>query len=248
MKSTYCYTTLYVYGFSQDDTKAIADAVLKVSESLVNNLSEASRQQMTAVANRQVERSEERLRKVRDEIRHLRAQQQTIDPTMMAKSEASLQNQLQSQLAGLQTRYNTLLQSVEKNAPSANSLRKQISALEAQLDEQKKRLGDPNTKTDKLVPGEDSTNISAVLTKFEELNVDLDFATKAYVTSLAAFETALAEAQKQERYFATFVMPTRPEIALYPLRLLDTFIAMLVFLAVWMISQFLYRSIRDHAI
>jgi capsular polysaccharide transport system permease protein len=222
--------------------------VLKVSENLVNNLSEASRQQMTAVANRQVARSEERLRKVREEIRHLRAQQQTIDPTMMAKSEAELQNQLQSQMASLETRYNTLLQSVDKNAPSANSLRKQISALAQQLSEQKQRLGDPNVKTSKLVAGEDRTNISAVLNKFEELTVDQDFATKAYVTSLAAFETALAEVQKQERYFATFVSPTRPEIALYPMRLLDSFIALLVFLAVWMISQFLYRSFRDHAI
>ena len=67
-------------------------------------------------------------------------------------------------------------------------------------------------------------------------------------TSLAAFETALAEAQKQERYFATFIAPMRPEIALYPKRLLDTFIAVLVLCAVWMISQFLYRSFRDHAI
>jgi len=246
--STTGNTTLFIYAFSPDDTKAIADAVLKVSENLVNNLSEASRQQMTAVANRQVARSEERLRKVREEIRHLRAQQQTIDPTMMAKSEAELQNQLQSQMASLETRYNTLLQSVDKNAPSANSLRKQISALAQQLSEQKQRLGDPNVKTSKLVAGEDRTNISAVLNKFEELTVDQDFATKAYVTSLAAFETALAEVQKQERYFATFVSPTRPEIALYPMRLLDSFIALLVFLAVWMISQFLYRSFRDHAI
>jgi len=240
--------TLYIYAFSADDTKAIADAVLKVSETLVNNLSEASRLQMTAVASRQVARSEEQLKKVRDEIRTVRAQQQTLDPTMMAKIEGGLQNQLQTQLTTLQTRYNALLLSVDKDSPSARSLHKQIITLVEQLSEQKKRLGDPNVKTDKLTVGQDQTNISAVLTKFEELTVDQAFATKAYTTSLAAFETALAEAQKQERYFATFVSPTRPEIALYPLRLLDSFIALLVMLAVWMISQFLYRSFRDHAI
>ena len=56
------------------------------------------------------------------------------------------------------------------------------------------------------------------------------------------------EAQRQERYFATFVTPTRPEIALYPMRYLDSFIAFLVLLAAWMATQFLYRSFRDHAI
>ena len=90
--------------------------------------------------------------------------------------------------------------------------------------------------------------MAEVLNKFEELTIEQNFATQAYTTALAAFETAIAEAQKQERYFATFVSPTRPEIALYPLRWLDSFIAFLVLLAVWMVSQFLYRSFRDHAI
>lgn len=247
--STTGNTTLYIYGFSPDDAKTIADAVLKVSESLVNNLSEASRQQMTQVASNQVTRSEERLKKVRDEIRRLRIDKQTIDPSVLTKIEGSLQQSLQSQLASIQTRYGTVLQSVDKDSPSARILKKQITALEEQLAAQREKISDDGTeKTGRVKIGEEDSNIAGVLNKFEELTVEQGFATQAYTTSLAAFETALAEAQKQERYFATFVTPTRPEIALYPMRLLDSFIALLVFLAVWMISQFLYRSFRDHAI
>lgn len=247
--STTGNTTLYIYGFSPDDSKAIADAVLKVSETLVNNLSEASRQQMTAVASRQVERAEGRLKKVRDEIRQLRVDQQTIDPTVLTKIEGSLQQSLQSQLSGIQTRYNTVLQSVDKDSPSARILKKQITALEEQLAAQREKISDHGVqKAGRVKAGQEDSNIAGVLNKFEELTVEQGFATQAYTTSLAAFETALAEAQKQERYFATFVSPTRPEIALYPMRLLDSFIAFLVLLAVWMISQFLYRSFRDHAI
>jgi capsular polysaccharide transport system permease protein len=132
-------------------------------------------------------------------------------------------------------------------------MQKQIRALEQQLELQKGTIGIPADDGKKVTKGgrpvdDDERNVAEVLNKFEELTVEQGFATQAYTTALAAFETALAEAQKQERYFATFVAPTRPEIALYPKRLLDSFITVLVLLAIWMISQFLYRSFRDHAI
>jgi capsular polysaccharide transport system permease protein len=245
--STTGNTTLYIYGFSSDDSKAIADAVLKVSETLVNNLSEANRQQMTLMASKQVDRSEDRLRKVRDQIRELRSKEKTIDFVSLSQSESQLTQNLENQLQTVKTRLATALQSVAKDSPSARMLQKQINSLEAQLAFQREKMGVPDGGAKNEKPGDDR-NIAEVLTQFEELTVEQGFATQAYTTALAAFETALAEAQKQERYFATFVAPTRPEIALYPMRILDTFISLLVLMAVWMITQFLYRSFRDHAI
>ena len=248
--STTGNTTLYVYAFSAEDTKAITDAVLKVSEKLVNSLSESSRKQLTQVASNQVDRAEERLRKVRERIRKLRIEEKAFDPTQIAALESQLTSNIEGQLTNLKTRMSALLQSVEKDAPSARVLQRQIDALEQQLAEQKGKLGS-NEKTDgnsKNAAPVDESNLAQVLNSFEELTVEQGFATQAYTTALAALETSLAEAQKQERYFAVFIDPTKPEIALYPLRLLDSFIAFLVFLAVWLVSQFLYRSFRDHAI
>lgn len=242
--STTGNTTLYIYGFSADDSKAIADAVLKVSETLVNDLSEKNRQQMTLMASKQVDRSEERLRKVREETRKLRETEKIIDPIQAVKGGAELAQALETQLQALRTRYDTLLQSVDKDSPSARMLRKQIRSAEEALVSQKRKIDSNFSQNGK----NDTAGTAEIVNKFEALEVEEKFATQAYTTSLAAFETALAEAQKQERYFATFVAPTRPEIALYPSRLLDTFIAFVVLSAIWMISQFLYRSFRDHAI
>ncbi|MDO6962696.1 hypothetical protein [Rhizobium alvei] len=245
--STTGNTTLLVYGFTADDTKKIADAVLKVSEKLVNDLSESSRQQLTVVASKQVDRAEDRLRKVREQIRRLRTQEKAFDPAQIAALEGTLTSSLESQLSGLRSRLSALLKSVSKDSPSAVVLQRQIDALEQQLEEQKSKLGTPDPKSKATDLAGDS-NLAEVLNKFEELTVEQGFATQAYTTALAAFETSLAEAQKQERYFATFVAPTKPEIALYPMRLLDSFIAFLVYVALWLVCQFLYRSFRDHAI
>jgi capsular polysaccharide transport system permease protein len=251
--STTGNTTLYIYGFSPDDAKAIADAVLKVSETLVNDLSEKNRQQMTMLASKQVDRSEERLRKVREEIQKLRSKEKTVDPVALVKSNVELTQKLEGEFQDLKTRYDTLLQSVDKDSPQAKVMRKQMRSIQDMILKLKLKIGTSSdaeksaASKDDAQPGQ-TTNIAEVANKFEQLDVEDKFATQAYTTSLAAFETALAEAQKQERYFATFIAPMRPEIALYPKRLLDTFIAVLVLCAVWMISQFLYRSFRDHAI
>lgn len=239
-------TTLYVYAFSAEDSKAIADAVLKVSERLVNQLSEENRQQVMQVASKQVDRAEERLRKVQAETRKLRELEKTTDPQALVQIQTQLTGNLEGQLSGLKTRLSALLKSVSPDAPQAKALQKQIDALTAQITEQKSQLG--NVTDGGGLSDEQKANLAEVLNKFEELAIEQGFATQAYTTALAAFETAIVEAQRQERYFATFVSPTRPEIALYPMRYLDSFIAFLVLLAGWMVTQFLYRSFRDHAV
>jgi capsular polysaccharide transport system permease protein len=241
-------TTLYIYAFSAEDSKAIADAVLKVSERLVNQLSEANRQQVMQVASKQVDRAEERLRKVQAEVRKLRAAEGTTDPQQVIQIQTQLLTAMESQLSTLKTRLSALLKSVSPEAPQAKALQKQIDALEVEIANQRAQLGNTSPVDGQKPANADASSLSEVLNKFEELTIEQGFATQAYTTALAAFETAIVEAQRQERYFATFVTPTRPEIALYPMRYLDSFIAFLVLLAVWMATQFLYRSFRDHAI
>jgi capsular polysaccharide transport system permease protein len=246
--STTGNVTFYVYAFSAEDSKAIADAVLKVSETLVNNLSENSRLQLTQVASKQVERAEARMKKVREDIQNLRSTEQEFDPVQIVAIQNQVTQSLESQLSQLRIRLTAVTKAASAETPSAKVIKRQIDALEQQLAEHKSKLSNEPTSATNAKGAGDDGNLSAVLAKFEELTVEQGFATQAYTTSLAALESALMEAQKQERYFATFVMPAVPEIALYPLRMLDSFIAFLVFLAFWLVCQFLFRSIRDHAV
>lgn len=245
--STTGNTAIYVYAFRAEDAKAIADAVLKVSDTLVNNLSESSRIQLTEVASHQVTRAEEKLRAVRDEIRKLRLSEKALDPGQIAALQGNLTQTLENQLSSLKTRIAVLVQDGKTQSPTARVIRRQIKALEDQLEQQRGKLGVDEAGKSLTTPSSNA-NLAEVMNKFEELNVEQGFATQAYTTALATFEAAVVEAQKQERYFATFVAPTVPEIALFPTRFLDTFIAFIVFLAIWMGVQFTARSVRDHAL
>lgn len=248
--STTGNVTLKVFAFTSSDAKLVADAILAVSERLVNTLSEKSRRQFISVANQQVARAEERLRAVRTQMTQLRQQEQAVDPTALATMESSIISTLEQELANLRTRYKALVDTISTDAPSARVLERQISALEKQLVEQKNRLsGDPgpNGKTSR---NGDVTerSLPEIMDKFAELGVEQEFAVKAYTTSLAALETAIQDAQKQERYFAVYVSPREPQVALYPLSTINTLIVFLAFGCLWLIGYFAFRSVKDHAI
>ncbi|CAK7257412.1 hypothetical protein KYK30_30450 [Shinella yambaruensis] len=252
--STTGNVTMRVFAFSPSDAKQVADAVLTVSENLVNTLSEKSRRQFIEVANVQVARSEERLRNIRGQITDLRISEQAVDPTAVATMEATIISSLEQELASLRTRYKALVDSVSKDAPSARVIERQIVALENQLVEQKKRISgdgendnDASNKTTRS--GLDAGRaLPEMIDRFTELSVEQEFAVKAYTTSLAALETAMQEAQKQERYFAVYVQPREPEIALYPLGAINTLIMLAAASCLWLIGYFAFRSVKDHAI
>ena len=250
--STTGNVTMRVFAFSPTEAKQVADAVLTVSESLVNTLSEKSRRQFIEIANQQVARSEERLRNIRNQITDLRITEQAVDPTAVATMEATIISSLEQELASLRTRYKALVESISKDAPSARVIERQIGALEEQLVEQKKRIsgdgsGDATSKTTRS--GLDGGRaLPEMIDRFTELGVEQEFAVKAYTTSLAALETAMQEAQKQERYFAVYVPPREPEIALYPLGAVNTIIVFAASVCLWLIGYFAIRSVKDHAI
>lgn len=244
--------TMRVFAFSPSDAKQIAESILAVSEHLVNALSDKSRRQVIETANQQVARSEERLRNIRKQMTELQISEQAVDPTAVATMEATIISSLEQELANLRTRYKALVDSVSSDAPSARVIERNISALEAQLVEQKKRLtGDVDQPTDSKTTraGVDTSNaLPQMISRFSELGVEQEFAVKAYTASLAALETSMQEAQKQERYFAVYVPPREPEVALYPFSILNTGIVLLGSLGFWLIGYFVFRSVKDHAI
>lgn len=246
--STTGNVTLQVYAFTPEDAKRITDAVLLVAENLVNKLSEESRNQYTDVVNKQVERAENRLASVREQLSQLRQTEQAVDPSTLASMESSIIGDIEKELAQIRSRYKALTTAASREAPSAKVMERRIVALEAQLAEQKARVGSGTVQKTGRNAGTGAGNLTDVIDRFSQLSIEQEFAVKAYSTSLAGLETAMVEAQKQERFFATFVAPRVPEIAIYPKRFLNTLLGFLAFFAAWLVGFFVYKSIKDHAI
>jgi len=247
--STTGISTFEIRAFSANDAEIIASAVMKMSEQLINDLSRRARDQLITVANAEVKRTEDRLRKGRLDLQSFLDREQTLDPTLIAQGQLGLINELERQLAELQTRRGALGLAISPTAPSARVLDRQIAALTAQIEEQKLRLGsgDVQRGNDAQNPA-GSRSLNQIFTDYVELNVEVEFAEKAYTAALTALEAALTEARTQQRYFAVFQPPRKPTTALYPRRIVNTISLGAGLLISWFILVLTVMIIRDHAL
>jgi capsular polysaccharide transport system permease protein len=243
--STTGNSSLIVYAFTDTDARKISELVLDVAQQLVNDLSLESRNRLISGAEQGVTASEDRLSKIQSKLTDLRNREQTVDPQQAASLEIAVVSELEKQLADLKTRQRALVGILSKESPSSRVIARQILALEAQIDEQRSRIG-TGKKVGTL--GDSTDNLSDVVSEYSQLFIDLEFATASYKAALTALESANVEAQKQQRYFATFVFPYTPDATIYPKRFLSTLLAAVALFLFWLISYFLVRSVYDHSI
>ena len=236
--STTSITTFEVTAFNGQDAAAIANAVLKVSSELVNDLSTKARLQLISNAQTEVTRTEERLIQARQALTAFRNLIGTPDPTMVAVSDQAIIQELEKQLLDRKSRRASLISTtVDVNSPSVRVLDRQIEALTALLDEKRRAQG-----------SSDSETAANQLTQYNALTLEQEFSEKAYTTALSSLETSQAEARRQDRYFAIAVEPNIPEIALHPLRTINTLVAFFALCVLWLIGYLVVQAIRDHTV
>jgi capsular polysaccharide transport system permease protein len=239
--STTSITTFEVTAFSGEDAEAIAQAVLAVSGELVNDLSTKAREQLITTAQAEVTRTEDRLVVARQAVESFRDRLQISDPTREAESDQVIIQELEKTLIDLKSRRASLLSTVDTNSPSVRVLDRQIASYTAELDQKRRGIGAGES-------GDTGVTLSSKLTEYNGLVLEQEFAEKAYTSALASLETSQAEARRQDRYFAIAVEPNIPEIALYPLRFINTLIAFLGLCVAWLIGYLVVQAVRDHAV
>lgn len=231
--------TAQVKAFRPDDAYLIAKTLVTLSEELVNRI--AMRPQLDAVryAESEARKAEERLNAARAAMNEYRIKEGVIDPTSsVVTSNVQLMQSLQANLAQLQTQLNSLArQQLDPNAPALQVLRSRIQATKDELARVEKEVGQTREGTRPL---------TEVMAKFEQLNLDLQYAQNFVVSSRQMLDQARANAAAQHLYLTPYVTPAIPESATYPKR--GTMILMygLAFFGLWLIGLLIVRSIREH--
>ena len=229
-----------VQSFSPEHTRAIADTVLRLTQTLVNDLSANARSDALRFAREEVELQEHRLRDALGAIRDFRASEQSVDPSASAALEIQLIASLESRLIDVNARIAALRQTLDADAPSVNALRRNAEALQAQIIERRRAIG-----TNVL----DGTGVSAVtqqLALYEELEVERSLAQQAYASALVSLEQARRDADRQQRYLAIHLRPQVAQSAEYPRSLRDILVLSFALIAVWGIGSLITYSVRDH--
>ncbi|WP_186201851.1 sugar transporter [Jannaschia seosinensis] len=228
---------LRVKAFRPEDAFAVATGIFERSSQMINDLSAIAREDATRYARDDLALAVDRLKGAREAILRFRARTQIIDPQADLQGQMGILNTLQQQYATAIIDLDLLRETTRDEDPRIAQAETRIRVIESRI----------NAERGKFSSGSDGLDDDyvTIIGEFERLNVDLEFAQSAYLAALAAYDSAIAEAQRQSRYLAAYLKPSVAQRALYPERTtLLGLIAAFALLA-WVIASLVYYSVRD---
>lgn len=223
-----------VLSFDAADSTKIAQALLDESARMINDLSAAAREDAVRYSRDDLKAAEERLRSAREAVMAFRVKNQIVDPTTDFQTQAGLVGMLENQLAEAQIEID-LLAGATENDPRLVQAKRRAEVILARIASERAKVGSEDGQKD----------LAALAGDYERLLVDREFAEKAYVAALSAFDSAKAESLRTSRYLAAHILPTTAEVSRFPERfsmlgLLGLFLGLL-----WSIGTLVAYSLKD---
>ena len=230
---------LRVQAFATKDAQQIGEYIYEESSQMINRLSAIARDDATRYAREELDQAVERLKVARAALTKFRNETQIVDPSASVQSQMGLLSSLQLQLAETLIDLDIMLQTAPENDPRVIQLQRRVAVIEERISAERGKLGigseNPNA----------AEAFANLVGEFERLNVDREFAEQSYTAALAAYDAAVAEARRKNRYLAAHVRPTLAEAPEHPQRITLLSLTVLFSFLAWAILVLAAYAIRD---
>lgn len=227
-----------VLAFDPLDAQRIAQAVMVEGSAMINELSALAREDAIRYARQELEDAADRLKRSRVSLTEFRNRTQIVDPAIDTQNQMGVLITLQQQLADALIDLDLLRETTYATDPRITQAQLRVDVIDARIGAEKRKLGLGENQSGGAV-------FATLLGEYESLIVDREFAEQAYVSNLALFDAAKAEARKQSRYLAAHVRPTLAEQAEYPERFRNLSLMAAALMFGWSIVSLVYYSLRD---
>jgi len=224
-------STLKVQAFSADDSKKIADTLLRNSELLVNRMSERAQRDAIEIAQREVEIARDSAIAAQERITAFRYRNSVIDPGKFSQVAQEIIGRLSLEKAQTSALITELKNSAQQS-PQIDMLHTRIAALEAQIAKERLSLAG------------DKLSLAPIIAEYDTLNLEREFVERNYSAALAAYELARTDATRQRLFLELISGPNTPDYAAYPHKFLTLLGIMFVS---WLAASLLSRFLHDTA-
>ncbi len=227
--------------YSPEMAQAITMAIVELSQTRINALNEQARTDAMRYAQTDLAEALERLKLAREALIQFRTRTRIVDPETDIQGRMGVMNNLQQQLAEALIELDLLRGSIGSSDPRITSAQKRIEVIRDRINLERSSFASAEG-TDSGGIGEDYPSL---ISEYERLSVDREFAQQSYRAALTALELARDEATRQSRYLATYIRPTLAETSEAPRRLVLSALSALFLLLGWSVIILIYYSIRD---
>lgn len=222
-----------------DDARRIAQSVVRLSDEMVNRISQESRLDAVKFARDEVEIAENRLRDNRMTLYRFREQHGELDPVRSAEAIGGIVASLEVELSRYKTELASLRSYMREDSAQIAGVKARIAAIEQQMRAERRRLTSSDDSPE--------TTYSDLLAEYERLLIEEEFARSAYTSAVTALEVARADANRKQAYLVAFVEPSLPADPSKPDRLLIIVSFLLGGLLAYGLLMLIGAAIREHA-
>ena len=230
--------TVQTKAFSPQMAQAVCQAILDASEALVNAMNDRARTDAISLAQAEVARAEARIRTAHEAMRQYRERTVILDPQAVASGLYNLVNQLEGEITKTTAELAEATTYMQADSPRVVMLQNRLAVLQKQLQSEKARLAS-QMQGDKP--------LSALVSEFQSLTLEEEFAQKQLTSAMASLETARVQAESKSLYVESFQKPMVPDESLYPRPIVFSLVFMLAAAVLLGLVSLIVAAIREHA-
>ncbi len=227
--------TINAQAFSPEFSQKIVEVLLKHSEEYINEISHRLAKEQVGFVENELERATDHLRQSKKAVLKFQEQYELFSPTEEGGAKLQVVNELEAELTRLEADLNNLQSYMNDSAPEILALKAKIGAVMNQL----------MVEREKLI-GEGEQNFGDVTAKYADLQLDLEFATDIYKTSLLSLEQARIEAYRKLKHLVVVDSPSLAEEPELPRRLYNLASLLVILLLMYGVVKIALATIREH--
>ena len=227
--------SLKVRAFTSDLARAIALEIIDLSEGLVNRMSSRIEEDTLKNAKAELQRAGEKVKKVSEELSHLRNSTTSIDPSSESNAVLGIVSGIEAKLAEARADLSEKRAFMRESSTEVQVAINRVEALKEQLLLERNRLA-----------GSEGQTMNGLIQKYQPLILEEQLAREQYTSALASLEAARIEATRKKQYLITFVSPTLPDEALEPQRIMKILTVALFSFIVYSVGGLMWAALKDH--
>lgn len=228
--------TIAIQAFDAAFAKAVLDATIARSQEFIDRLNDQVSGEQIRFFENELARAETKLRSAKAELVRFQQDNRIYSTEGEGETIMSTITGLEQELARTRSELSAKLTVLPESSPQIQSLETRIAALEKQIAQEKQRLS-----------GTGGRSLSEIDSRFREIQLNLEFLSNAYKSTLSALEQARIEASRKLKFLIVVTTPSIADESEYPDRPYIVATAALICLMVFGIVSLIIAIIREHA-
>jgi len=222
-------------GYTREFSLKFVEAVIAASDEFINSVSQSIAKEEIAFVEQEMQRARTVLDEVRTRLLKFQNENGILSAEISGIALQTLISEMEGDLVRLQTEEKTLASYLNSGAAELVTVRSKIKALENQLVVEKAKLAST-----------DIVSLNDVNAEYQALEMDLQFATDLYKTTIVALERARVESYHKLKHLVVVQSPSLPDEAHYPRKLYDLATLFIGLSLLYGIITMILATIREH--